>query len=100
MYAPTSTPRTDAWFTTLFQQVYGWMAGGLALTGLHPKTALTGAWTAIANVGPVWGPEVTGNGSIQRFPELAKWLMTFGMYLGRLELVSVFVLLLPRFWRN
>jgi FtsH-binding integral membrane protein len=34
MYAPTSTPRTDAFFNTLFQQVYGWMAGGLALTGL------------------------------------------------------------------
>lgn len=34
MYASTSTPRTDAFFNTLFQQVYGWMAGGLALTGL------------------------------------------------------------------
>ncbi|MCB0063253.1 MAG: Bax inhibitor-1/YccA family protein [Caldilineaceae bacterium] len=34
MYAPHSTPRTDAFFNTLFQQVYGWMAGGLALTGL------------------------------------------------------------------
>ena len=87
-------------FFTMFVLTFGLLIVGLALTGLHPKTALTGAWTAIANVGPVWGPEVTGNGSIQRFPELAKWLMTFGMYLGRLELVSVFVLLLPRFWRN
>lgn len=34
MYAPHSTPRTGALFSTLFQQVYGWMAGGLALTGL------------------------------------------------------------------
>jgi len=34
MYAPHSTPRTDTFFNTLFQQVYGWMAGGLALTGL------------------------------------------------------------------
>lgn len=29
-----AAPRTDAFFNTLFQQVYGWMAGGLALTGL------------------------------------------------------------------
>lgn len=87
-------------FFTMFVLTFGLLIVGLAMTGLHPKTALTGAWTAIANVGPVWGPEVTSNGSINRFPELAKWLMTFGMYLGRLELVSVFVLLLPRFWRN
>ena len=64
------------------------------------RTALTGAWTAIANIGPVWGPEITANGSIAEFPDSAKWLMTLGMYLGRLELVSVLVLLLPRFWRG
>ena len=34
MYASPTTPRTDALFSTLLQQVYGWMAGGLALTGL------------------------------------------------------------------
>jgi len=34
MYASHSAPRTDAFFSTLFQQVYGWMAGGLAITGL------------------------------------------------------------------
>ncbi|MFD1795727.1 TrkH family potassium uptake protein [Paracoccus aurantiacus] len=87
-------------FFTMFMLTFGLLIVGLALTGLHPKTALTGAWTAIANVGPVWGPEITSNGSIEQFPETAKWLMTLGMYLGRLELVSVFVLLLPRFWRG
>ncbi|NHF71957.1 TrkH family potassium uptake protein [Paracoccus xiamenensis] len=87
-------------FFTMFVLTFGLLIVGLALTGLHPKTALTGAWTAIANVGPVWGPEITTNGSIEQFPVLAKWLMTFGMYLGRLELMSVLVLLLPRFWRG
>ncbi|MFI0396838.1 TrkH family potassium uptake protein [Paracoccus jiaweipingae] len=86
-------------FFTLFVLTFGLLIVGLALTGLHPRTALTGAWTAIANVGPLWGPEVTANGSVQQLPVAAKWLMITGMYLGRLELVSVFVLLLPRFWR-
>ena len=86
-------------FFTMFVLTFGLLIVGLALTGLHPKTALTGAWTAIANVGPAWGPEITANGSIAQFPTPAKWLMSIGMYLGRLELVSVFVLLLPRFWR-
>ena len=64
------------------------------------RTALTAAWTAIANVGPAWGPEVTANGSVANFPTTAKWLMIVGMYLGRLELITVFVVLMPRFWRQ
>lgn len=86
-------------FFTLFMLTFGLLIVGLALTGLHPRTALTAAWTAIANVGPAWGPELTANGSIFEFPVTAKWLMILGMYLGRLELVSVLVLFLPRFWR-
>ncbi|TJZ93031.1 TrkH family potassium uptake protein [Paracoccus gahaiensis] len=86
-------------FFTLFFLTFGLLIVGLSLTGLHPRTALTAAWTAIANIGPVWGPEITPNGSIAEFPTSAKWLMTLGMFLGRLELVSVLVLLLPRFWR-
>lgn len=87
-------------FFTMFVLTFGLLIVGLALTGLHPRTALTAAWTAIANVGPAWGPEVSGNGALDRFPATAKWLMILGMYLGRLELVSVLVLLLPRFWRQ
>ncbi|AUH35545.1 TrkH family potassium uptake protein [Paracoccus tegillarcae] len=87
-------------FFTLFMLSFGLLIVGLALTGLHTKTALTAAWTAIANVGPAWGPEITANGSIAEFPTTAKWLMILGMYVGRLELIAVLVLFLPRFWRN
>ena len=85
---------------TLFILTFGLLIVALALTGLHPRTALTAAWTAIANVGPAWGPEVTGNGSVSNFPTTAKWLMIVGMYLGRLELITVLVVLMPRFWRQ
>ncbi len=87
-------------FFTLFMLTFGLLIVGLSMTGLHPRTALTAAWTAIANIGPVWGPEITANGSVAEFPAPAKWLMILGMYLGRLELVSVLVLLLPKFWRG
>lgn len=87
-------------FFTMFMLTFGLLVVGLTLTGVHPKSAVTGAWTAIANIGPIWGPEITSNGSIAHFPDTAKWMMSFGMYLGRLELVSVFVLLLPKFWRG
>lgn len=87
-------------FFTMFILTFGLLIVGLALTGLHPRTALTAAWTSIANVGPAWGPEVTGNGSVADFPAPAKWLMIVGMYLGRLELITVLVVLMPRFWRQ
>ncbi|MDO5631583.1 MAG: TrkH family potassium uptake protein [Paracoccus sp. (in: a-proteobacteria)] len=87
-------------FFTLFMLTFGLLIVGLALTGLHPKTALTAAWSSIANIGPVWGPEVSRTGAVSDFPDSAKWLMILGMYLGRLELISVLVLLLPRFWRG
>ena len=85
---------------TMFILTFGVLIVALALSGLHSRTALTGAWTAIANVGPVWGPEVTRNGSVAEFPALSKWLMVVGMYMGRLELITVFVVLMPRFWRQ
>jgi trk system potassium uptake protein TrkH len=34
------------------------------------------------------------------FPDAAKWIMIVGMLLGRLELMAVFVILMPRFWRG
>lgn len=87
-------------FFTLFVLSFGLLIVALALSGLHARTALTAAWTAIANVGPIWGPEVTANGGVTEFPATAKWLMIGGMYLGRLELITVLVVLMPRFWRQ
>lgn len=87
-------------FFTLFTLTFGLLIVALSLTGLHPRTALTAAWTSIANIGFVWGPGITANGSVAELPASAKWVMIAGMYLGRLELLSVLVLLLPRFWRD
>ncbi|MTH76492.1 TrkH family potassium uptake protein [Paracoccus aestuariivivens] len=87
-------------FFTLFMLTFGLLVMGLAMTGLHPRTALTGAWTSIANVGVLWGPELSPNGAVDQLPTAAKWMMTAGMYVGRLELMTVLVLFLPRFWRS
>ena len=72
----------------------------LSLTGLDMRTAFTAAWTAICNVGPVWGDLVGPTGAINHFPASAKWLMIVAMVMGRLEMVAVLVILLPRFWRG
>jgi len=71
----------------------------LSLTGLETRTAITAAWTAICNIGPAFGSEVGATGAVDGFPASAKGLMIAGMLLGRLEMVAVLVLVLPRFWR-
>jgi trk system potassium uptake protein TrkH len=87
-------------FFSLFMLTFGLLAVALALSGLEFKTAVTAAWTAIANVGPAFGPEVHPTGALVAFPDLSKWIMIAGMLIGRLELLAVYVLLLPRFWRG
>lgn len=85
---------------TAFALAFVLLSAALALTGLDTRTALTAAWTAICNVGPAYGPEVGPTGAVDQFSTAAKWLMILGMYLGRLELLAVLVLLMPRFWRG
>ena len=84
---------------TVFGATFVLLAMVLALIGLEPRTAITAAWTSICNVGPIFGPEVGATGAVDGFSDAAKWLMIFGMYLGRLEVLVVLVLFLPRFWR-
>jgi trk system potassium uptake protein TrkH len=87
-------------FFTLFFLSFGLLIIGLALTGLEFKTSVTAAWTAIANVGPAFGPEVGPTGAFDGFPTTAKWILVFGMLIGRLEILSVFVLFTSAFWRS
>ncbi|MGY6549024.1 MAG: TrkH family potassium uptake protein [Roseinatronobacter sp.] len=85
---------------TVFVASFMALTVALSLTGLELRTAITAAWTAICNIGPVYGPEVGPTGAVDDFPQAAKWLMILGMYLGRLEVLAVLVLVLPRFWRG
>ncbi len=72
---------------------------GLSLTGLDFITAISGAGTAIANVGPALGPIIGPTGTFQPLPDTAKWFLSMGMLMGRLELFAVLILFSPQFWR-
>lgn len=85
---------------TVFVLTFGAVAVGLSFIGLNSETAVTAAWTSVFNIGPAFGPGVGPTGAMDTFPWPAKWLMSFGMLAGRLELLSVFVLFAPRFWRG
>ncbi len=72
----------------------------LTLTGLDFMTAMTGAASAMANVGPGLGDTIGPSGNYSTLPTTAKWLLCLGMLLGRLEVLTMLVLVTPSFWRN
>ncbi len=71
----------------------------LALLGLDFETAISGAATAIANVGPGIGDTIGPAGNFSSLPDSAKWLLCFGMLIGRLEILTFFVVFTPAYWR-
>ncbi len=72
----------------------------LGMLGLEPITAISGAATALANVGPGLGPEIGPSGNFASLPDAAKWVLAMTMLVGRLELLAVYVLFTFAFWRN
>jgi len=76
------------------------MAMLLSVTGLDFLSSISGAATSISNVGPGLGELIGPNGNFKSVPEVSKWILSFGMLLGRLELFAVLILFLPSFWRN
>ena len=72
----------------------------LSITGLDFLSSISGAATSISNVGPGLGEMIGPNGNFKEVSDISKWLLAFGMLLGRLELFAVLVLFFPSFWRN
>jgi trk system potassium uptake protein TrkH len=87
-------------FFFLYVLAFGALAVGLGAMGLDFLTAVSGAASSIANVGPGLGDVIGPAGTYASLPDPAKWLLSFGMLLGRLELFTVLILFTPAFWRN
>jgi trk system potassium uptake protein TrkH len=87
-------------FSFIFLATLAVVAAILALLGLDLISSLTGAATALANVGPGLGDTIGPAGNFKTLPDAAKWVLMVTMLLGRLELLSVFVMLSPQFWKG
>ncbi|MFF7707932.1 TrkH family potassium uptake protein [Pseudomonas sp. NPDC007930] len=87
-------------FSFFFGATIGLIALALGLMGLDWMTALTGAASTVSGVGPGLGDTIGPAGTFAPLPDAAKWLLSFGMLVGRLEIVTVLVLFMPAFWRH
>jgi len=72
----------------------------LSISGLDFLSAISGSATSISNVGPGLGEMIGPNGNFSEVSNVSKWILSFAMLLGRLEIFAVLVLFLPSFWRS
>ncbi len=69
-------------------------------TGLDFLSATSAIAQGMANAGPGLGPLVGPATNFAAIPASAKWIVMLAMELGRLELVTFYVVVLPEFWRG
>ncbi len=87
-------------FSFVFSGTIAILALALSLTGLDLITSLSGAATAVANVGPGLGDIIGPMGHFGTLTDTAKWILILGMLMGRLEIVTVLILFTAAFWRD
>ncbi|MFG1300937.1 TrkH family potassium uptake protein [Xanthobacter sp. V3C-3] len=85
-------------FVFLYLLTFFLVGVALNLIGLDLRTAFSAAIACLANVGPGLGPVVGPASNYGSLPDSALWVLTAAMLLGRLEILTVLVLFLPRFW--
>lgn len=85
-------------YVTGFIVILGLMTVGMTLVGVELESSVFAVWTSLANIGYGFGPAVQATGTFVDFPDGAKWIMILAMILGRLGLLAILVLVLPRFW--
>lgn len=88
--------------TFFFLYLLTFMALSLACmaTGMDFLSSTSAVAQGMANAGPGLGPVVGPATNFAAIPDLAKWIIVLAMLLGRLELTTVYVLLLKDFWRR
>lgn len=87
-------------YVTSYVLLIGVLSVAMTLTGVDLQSSLFGVWASLGNIGYGFGPLVAPTGTFIDFPLIGKWILIVAMLLGRLSLMALLVLLLPRFWRQ
>ena len=90
--------RSVAAFITLYVGLFAASTLVLVLFGADFEVALTASIASIGNVGPGFG-SIGPMGSFAELHPASIGVLTFVMYAGRLEVVTVFVVFMPEWWR-
>ena len=97
---PESTYESVMTFFFVYIVTFASSALLLSFSGLDFLTCISAAASAISNVGPGLGEIIGPDGNYSSLTNYSKLVLLITMFLGRLEMLTIFVLLLPSFWKN
>jgi trk system potassium uptake protein TrkH len=96
---PDDVMRSVLGFLALYVGLFALSSVLLAGLGADFTTSFTAVASAIGNIGPGFGM-VGPVENYAQIPFLGKWLLIWCMLLGRLEIFTVIILIVPEFWRK
>jgi trk system potassium uptake protein len=96
---PDEVMRSVLGFLALYMGLFALCSVLLAGMGVDFVTSLSAIAASIGNIGPGFGM-VGPLGNYAYIPLSGKWLLIWCMLLGRLEIFTVIILLVPEFWRR
>jgi trk system potassium uptake protein TrkH len=97
---PESTYESVMTFFFVYIITFASSALLLSFSGLDFLTCVSAAASAISNVGPGLGEIIGPEGNYSNLTDYSKLVLMLTMFLGRLEMLTIFVLLIPSFWKN
>ena len=97
---PESVTESVMGFFFLYILVFIIISCLLGSLGLDFMTSLSGAASAIGNVGPGLGEMIGPNSTYAEIPNLGKLILCSGMILGRLEIFAILVMFTASFWKK
>jgi trk system potassium uptake protein TrkH len=96
---PEDVVRSVLGFLALYMALFALATVLLAGTGVDFITALGAVAATIGNIGPGFGMV----GPVENFAQIpywGKWLLSWCMLLGRLEIYTLIIVVVPEFWRK
>lgn len=87
-------------FLFLYMLTFAFFSLVLMGFGIDFLGSVSGVAQAMANAGPALTQTLGPAGNFSSLPDGAKWVLGIVMIIGRLELFTVYALLLPSFWRH
>jgi trk system potassium uptake protein TrkH len=97
-YIDESIIRNTLGFFLFYIAIFALTAASLTAMGIDITSAIGAAASAVGNIGPAlgsFGP--TDNYAL--LPDIGKWILSFAMLLGRLEIFTVLILFSRTYWR-
>ncbi len=96
---PDDVMRSILGFMGLYVGLFAFCSVLLAGMGVDFVTSFAAVAATLGNIGPGFG-NVGPVENYAQIPYLGKWLLLWCMLLGRLEIYTVIIFLVPEFWRK